>query len=258
MTDELVAEFKGLFSNSLELIYSPDPETRNARGVALVLDKSAVKTEGVRVEVLVPGRAMVVMIPWGNNTEMVAMNIYAPNTPREARDFWTRVGNGLRGMLPVKPNIMLGDFNLVEDALDRIPCSQGDAQSTEQLRNIRTSLDLVDGWRQANADEKGYTWARDSDGAQSRIDRIYVRREMFDECGEWEINTSPIPSDHDIVSARIASPSDPTVGRGRWAIPTRLIRNRRTKPMIHRMGQELQTRMERLGRRTPGRTPNGY
>ena len=140
LTAELAAEFNGLFENSHELIHSLDPGSRNARGVAFVLNKRLVRTNDLKMEVLVPGRAILLSIPWRNDSRLVILNIYVPNVPGETREFWSKVQNGLQVAHSLKPDIMLGDFNLVEDALDRIPCSQGDPQATELLREIWTSL----------------------------------------------------------------------------------------------------------------------
>ena len=255
LTAELAAEFNELFANSHELIHSPDPESRNTRGVAFVLNKRMVKTDDLKMEVLVPGRAILVSIPWRNDSRLVILNIYVPNVPGETREFWLRVRNGLRATRALKLDIMLGDFNLVEDALDRIPCSLGDPQATELLREVKSSLNLVDGWWRANPNEKGYTWVRDSDGTQSRLDRIYVREDIYNDCTEWGINASSIPSDHDIVGAKIAILSDPVIGRGRWTIPMRLIRNRRTKPIIQELGRKLQERLKGATWRTAWENP---
>lgn len=42
----------------------------------------------------------------------------------------------------MKPNMMMGDSNLVKDTLDRIPSGTDDPQSRELLREVRTKLNL--------------------------------------------------------------------------------------------------------------------
>ena len=83
LTDELAHQFKSLFKNTLDLIYSPDPETRNARGIAIVLNKRLMKTDNVKETIIVPGRAMTINIPWHDSQRVNILAIYAPNTPRE-------------------------------------------------------------------------------------------------------------------------------------------------------------------------------
>lgn len=88
-----------------------------------------------------------------------------------------------------------------------------------------------------------------------RIDFIYIRNEMFDECAEWGITPSPIPTDHSIISAGVVMLSDLIVGKGRWAIPTRLVKNGWMKQLIQRAGLELQERPENLVQQTPRMNP---
>ena len=150
---------------------------------------------------------------------------------------------------------MLGDFNLVEDAIDRLPCKADDPQATNTLRNFKLRHNLVDGWRMANPEEKGYTWIRDSDGTQSRLDRIYIHEDFFNESKDWQICQPPIPTDHDIVSAKIATPTTPRIGKGRWAIPPRVLKNKIIKDEIQKLGKTLENELRKNTPRTQRRNP---
>ena len=255
LTDNLVCSLGDLFQNTWHLIHSPDPTTRNARGVAFLISKRSIKTEDITTKMLVPGRALMVTIPWNGDSTVTILNVYAPNIPGEAREFWRNVRDGVRFAAPQKPDIMLGDFNPVEDALDWIPSSTDDHRLTTLLRKLRSDANLIDGWRAANEATKGYTWTRDSDGTQSRIDRIYVREDMFPECSGWEIDAPPVPTDHDIVSAKISMPTAPKIGRGRWAIPTRLVKQQAFKKMVQERAMRLQHELEQLTQHTAQRNP---
>ena len=258
LTEELAKQFSELFGNNLKLFFSPDPDTRNARGVAIVVNKKLVSTEGIKEHVLVPGRALAISLPWHENIIINTLAIYAPNSPRETRDFWKTIQRQLNATPSLSPDIMLGDFNLVEDAIDRIPSNSDDPQSTELLREFKIKYRLTDGWRKANPEEKGYTWSRDSDGTQSRIDRIYIHENLFDTCTDWKISPAPIPSDHDMISANISTPSTPSIGRGRWAAPPRLLKNNLIKKEIQELGRLLQEKLETLRHRSPRRNPQVF
>lgn len=255
LTDELAQQFEDMFGNNLSLKFSPDPGTRNARGIALVLNKRLIKTDNVQETEIIPGQAIALKVPWHNDQDIKLLAIYTPNAPGEIREFWKSIQNKIDANQGLKPNIVLGDFNLVEDAIDRIPSKPDDHQTTESLREFKSRHDLVDGWRKANPEEKGYTWARDSDGTQSRIDRIYVHEDYFNECSRWDISPAPVPTDHDMVSVSIATPSSPQLGRGRWAIPPRLVKNRKMKKEIQKQAMNLQRAIENLGERTPRNNP---
>ena len=229
LTDELADQFETLFGNWLSLIFSPDPNTRNVRGIAIILNKKAVRTEDSKTTVIIPGRAISVTIPWYNNQYINVLAIYAPNVLSETREFWKKIHSMVRSNPNLKPDVTLGDFNLVEDTIDRLPCKMDDHGAVEALREFKIAHNLIDGWRTAHPDEKGYTWSRESDGTQSRIDRIYIRGEFFNNCKRWDITPAPIPTDHNIVSAILSTPSSPVIGKGRWVVPTRLTRNKEIK-----------------------------
>ena len=164
LTDELATQFEDLFGNSFKLIHSPDPRTRNARGVAIVFNRRIIDTRNSSTATIIPGRALSISIPWFDNQNINILSMYAPNPPRENRDFWTKISSIISLYDITPPDILLGDFNLVEDALDRLPSSQDDTNATKTLRDFRMKHSLIDGWRQANPESKGYTWSRESDG----------------------------------------------------------------------------------------------
>lgn len=116
--DEVESNFKELFGRTHRLVHSPDPETRNAKGVAFVLNRGMVYADNIKINILVPGRALMIVIPWKGDRWLTILNIYVPNDLRETREFWTTIRDGLYTTNLAKPDIMLGDFNLVEDALD--------------------------------------------------------------------------------------------------------------------------------------------
>ena len=255
LTEELANQFQNLFGNTLSLHYSPDPTTRNARGIAIVVRRQAINTNDISVHTIVPGRAMIAKIPWHDNQEINILVVYAPNPLRENQEFWGKIKTSVETLPNLRPDIMLGDFNLVEDALDRLPSKQDGENATDALRELRSELNLIDGWRHANPHTKGYTWVRECDGTQSRIDRIYVREEFLADCKDWEITQPPIPTDHEIVSAKITTPTTPEIGRGRWAIPPRLLKNKYIKGEIQKLGMKLEDKIAARPPRTETNNP---
>jgi hypothetical protein len=70
---------------------------------------------------------------------------------------WTRQG------LPVS-DIMLGDFNLVEDAIDRLPSHIDPHTTVLSLNNIRNKFQLQDGWWATNPNTKSFSFLQKSTG----------------------------------------------------------------------------------------------
>jgi hypothetical protein len=214
-----------------------------------------IDTNDIAMSPIIPGRAIIINIPWDSDKKLNILVIYAPNSPRDNKDFWNEICTKIEANPTTRPDVMLGDFNMVEDPLDRLPSKSLDPRSTEALRNLRLRYNLSDGWRYANPDTKGYTWLRESDGTQSRLDRIYVREDFLPDCKGWEITHPPIPTDHDIMSAEIATPTTLEMGRGRWAVPPRVFKNKLIKEEIQKLGIELEYKISSPYTRTSRDNP---
>jgi exonuclease III len=179
-----------LFSSRLHIISSIDPSHTNAEGVAIVINKNLMSTMNITSTVIIPGRALVASIPWHRNEKITILAIYAPNNPQHNKTFWVEVLQKLEQLPP--PDIMLGDFNLVEDALDRLPPKSDNTTAVEALAELKAEYQLRDGWRAENPDSHAYTFMQSAlqGGRKSRIDRIYINQDMIPFSREWDINPS--------------------------------------------------------------------
>jgi len=87
--------------------------------------------------------------------------------------------------------LILGDWNFVEDKIDRSPQHNDDRGVTTEMTKMKAEFDLLDGWRLSNPDEVKFSW-EGSTGNQrrkifSRIDRIYTSRDTWDSTNEYKI-----------------------------------------------------------------------
>ena len=64
LTDNLADQFNILFGDKFKLVYSPDPATRNTRGITIVINRKLIRANNIKMSTLVPGRAISVLIPW--------------------------------------------------------------------------------------------------------------------------------------------------------------------------------------------------
>ncbi|KAJ7719050.1 hypothetical protein B0H16DRAFT_1897364 [Mycena metata] len=158
----------------LRIFNSIDPDHPNKGGVAVVLNRDITNTENIKVRRLIPGRAILVTIPWHDKLTLTVLAVYAPaGSAAENRAFWEELHRlWMTENLPV-PDVMLGDMNIVEDAVDRLPHRTDDADATHALADLKRILELKDGWRMTYPDTKEYIFSRGT-GSHSRIDRIYV------------------------------------------------------------------------------------
>lgn len=146
-------------------------------------------------QVVKPGRALQANIKMKHRETLSVLGIYTPNDPtwngylwEEIQAFYKEQGNR---RVP-KPGIMLGDFNMVEEAIDQMPPHEDRQTATEHLAELKTYLGLHDSWRQLNQTEKAYTFHQKATDSQLRIDRIYMNEQMSKHSREWKIQPSGI------------------------------------------------------------------
>ena len=227
-----------LFEPSMKIIMSSDPDSETgARGVAIALNKRMINTDTIEPEEIIPGRAIACKIPWGQGETLRILNIYAPNAPAKNEAFWTNLKTKTKENTP-DIKIMLGDCNIVEDAIDRLPAHLDDEKAVEALRNFRSEFDLKDGWRLENESRKDFTYLQVATSSHSRIDRIYVARDLINKTLEWEIEEAKINTDHRMVTCAVAKYRSPDLGRGRWAMHHTLLRDETFLKQVQKMGEK--------------------
>ncbi|KII84252.1 hypothetical protein PLICRDRAFT_73789, partial [Plicaturopsis crispa FD-325 SS-3] len=194
---------------------------------------------------IIPGRAMLITVPWHATLTLTILNIYAPNSAAENRQFWSDLKVKWEMEAIPAPDLMLGDFNLVEDAIDRLPCHNDAQAAVTSLSEFRALFQLEDGWRNTNPTSKMFSFFQESTGSHSRIDRIYSSPEINNTGRNWAIEPVGILTDHRMVSVEVIDQKAPYIGRGRWTMPLHLIRDKILGEEIHKLGLTLQDDLER-------------
>jgi exonuclease III len=174
----------------MKVIFSQGDNPR-AAGVAFVINKDLSIYQGVVTHELIPGRALLISIPWHSNLLLTILNVYAPNTPTENEKFWRNLSESLDSQLVPYPDILLGDFNMVEDAIDRLPSHSDNTNTCNALSDLKKQLDVKDGWRNHNGNEKGYTYMQKPNMIRSHLDRIYTTEKIFETAVDWDISAPP-------------------------------------------------------------------
>ena len=125
-----------------------------------------------------------------------------------------------------------------------------------KLQDFKDLLGLQDGWRSTNPTEKAYTFIQEATQARSRIDRIYVSQPMLKNSQNWNIVTTPIRTDHSLVSAKFANPGAPFIGKGRWSMPLRLLKDCRVIKEIKRIARSHEAKIIELNEQQPDKRTN--
>lgn len=245
LDEERTKELNLLFDRQLLFISSIDPDKPNAKGVAFVLNKKSVKWAETRHRVLEPGRALIIKIPWYDATTISVLNVYAPNNPRSNETFWRnqKAHWNIRPLM-LEPSIILGDTNIVEEAIDCLPAHTDPPRSVNALLALKSCFDLADGWRRENPVTLDFTFQMQNRPIQSRIDRIYVKEDLIPFSWNWKIKRTAVNTDHAMTQMTLIHPRLPHIGKGRYAMPALLTKDAKQMKVITELGRKHQANLK--------------
>ncbi|KAG2061376.1 DNase I-like protein [Suillus hirtellus] len=205
----LTKEDKDIFNSipgfRIQISSSIDLAQTNAKGIVIVINKRLLGTSGIKTHMPVPGRAMLTIIPWQKDSVIRVLTIYAPNDAHSNQSFWELL----------QPDLMLEDFNVIEDLLNCLPPKTDNANTSNALHQLKMHLRLRDGWRYENSNSLIHTFTHSAfqGSSQSRIDRIYINDKLLPYSKDWNISPPGIYTDHQLISARINSKKMPYIGK---------------------------------------------
>lgn len=230
------------------LLTSLDPSRPNAGGVSFAINRRiANSTDGISTTELVPGCALLLQFPWHHKLYLNILNVYAPNDLSENAAFWRILQDRTSALPPCsRPHVLLGDFNVVEEAVDRLPSHPYRASTVSSLQSLLRQLHLTDGWRTTHRGDKDFSYLQQATQVHSRIDRIYVLDNVLHNSRSWELNHTPIPTDHRMASVQIVNYKSPQIGEGRWSIPLCLLDDPETMTAIEDLGNKALADLEHI------------
>jgi exonuclease III len=214
--------------------------------VAFVLNKRLTPwlTDSVTYQEIVPGRALALTMNWHANETTTLINIYALPDTQKHEDFWANVyKNYTRTNVP-KLDFMLGDFNIVEYALDWMPARMDPTRATDALSNLKHNLALQDTWRQTYETKREFTYFS-AQNTSSRIDRIYTSTEAATSIYNWRIERAMVSTDHCLVSINYAPQDAPYIGKGRWTVNPNILANNDFYKVVIEKGRETKRCMRK-------------
>ncbi|PPR07908.1 hypothetical protein CVT24_000592 [Panaeolus cyanescens] len=126
------------------------------------------------------------------------------------------------------------------------PTEERPPECGQKIQALRDKYNLIDQWRHENPTTREYTYkqAKNDEPSQSRLDRIYLQNNLAETSFEWKMEHSGIDSDHKMVSVKIEILNAPYIGKGRWALPTFILKDKDTMNKVKELGHEALTKME--------------
>ncbi|OJT05923.1 LINE-1 reverse transcriptase -like protein [Trametes pubescens] len=236
LDEERVRALNDLFGRYLHVYHSAlEERATGAGGVAFAVNKRLVDPDKCKLTEVMAGRALAITAPWAADRALCVVNVYGPNVQAESAVFWEHV----QEQAPAEVDMLLGDFNLVEDGIDRIPVRMDTGRALTALQDLLMGLRMEDGWRVHNPDLKEFTYMQRATGSQSRLDRIYVANSLHQDADEWRIVESGLPTDHKMAIVSLANRRAPFMGRGRWSMPSHLLTDPQMVCTMKELGKKL-------------------
>src|SRR5882672_7459853 len=146
MTKEDVAQIEGA-TPKMKII--ANGQYSNKMGVAFAINKDLINTDKIEHKIMIPSRASVLKVTWGEGQALALINLYAPNNDKEKEDFFKKVTTMVKKN-ENKNLCIMGDFNCVENNIDRSPPHKDNEAAVASLKKMVTHHKLVDVWRMQN------------------------------------------------------------------------------------------------------------
>jgi endonuclease/exonuclease/phosphatase family metal-dependent hydrolase len=221
------------------IIVENNGQYTNKEGISFILNKDLVGNKKWKHTELIKGRLSRLQLEWEEGQGLDIINVYSPNNEKEKVEFYKTVKDKIVQCKDLDNTILLGDFNFVESELDRFP-RHGDAMNViNEFDKIKKRLNLIDGWRVQHPEEKDYTYINES---MSRIDRIYMNKEIYPLAYNWYISNPGKISDHQMVTVEILKKDLPYIGKGVWRLNINMIEDKK----FHAIAEKIMMKYQKL------------
>jgi ribonuclease HI/exonuclease III len=252
LDDKELELLRRTYGRRLIIINSAPPDEEDvtaSAGVAFVLNKEVIETSEYSVTEVIPGRAALLSMTWRDNQKISVLNVYGHNQTIDQREQWETIEKYWERNNVTKPDFVVGDFNIVEDKLDRAPMNDSyeNQVTLEAFIKMRETLGVEDAWRRTFPDSRQFTYTS-ARHHMSRLDRIYSKPCHNEYMFEWYSGRTAIRSDHDMVATKFAPSDSPAMGKGRWTWPAALLTDKTLMTYVEERAWQLQAEIkERQG-----------
>lgn len=191
-------------------------------GIAFVLNKDQIKNKRWTHNILIPGRLSALEFEWSEGNNLTILLLYAPNESKEKWELLKQVKEEVN-IRKDKNLILMGDFNMVEDAIDRSPQIYDEDRHVTEIKEMKEKANLVDGYRTTYPDASDFSYFHTNGESMSRIDRIYITKELYKYSLNWYIYKGIHLSDHCMAIVDLLKKQMPYIGGGSWRLQTSML-----------------------------------
>jgi ribonuclease HI/exonuclease III len=206
-----------------KILIESNSDSTAKEGVGFILNKDILQNKTWKHTTIIKGRASRLQINWNEEDGLDIINIYAPNETQKKIEFLEQLQEKLEKMKDLESPMLVGDFNFVEEDIDRFPVRKDDNKILVEMNKLIKKYQWIDGWRITHPNETDYTFCQKATGSKSRIDRIYTTREQFIYTYDWGIVKNIGMSDHEIAYVDILKSGLPFIGPGLWRLSNEML-----------------------------------
>ena len=117
-----------------------------------------------------------------------------------------------------------GDFNCIDNVLDKLNCSTVPSADKASLVTLMSNFSLVDVWGKQNPHTISFTWSNSDRTPASQIDRFLVAQSSFNKVSSCQILPCVL-SDHDFIKLELSLKGIVKRGAGVWHFNNSLLSN---------------------------------
>ena len=229
--DDISSHFH-IYKNNYYLLHTEATDGDPYAGIVVLINNRYTLTQ---CSVLLPGRLLNFKVK-NKKEEYNVSALYGytgKNASAEKIKLFTEILNGHHDKSD--NNIILGDFNFVDNDLDRtnqtrLGMNQVDKTLSKLWVKYTDKIDLSDSFRAKNPKKRMFSYIHTKDRSKSRLDRVYVNDENCNNVIFYKHIPTPFIKAHRIVSFTIKEQNER--GSGYWKMNTSVISDRPYSIMV--------------------------
>ena len=121
-------------------VFNSSPST-NSVGIAFVLNKEITNYLHMNFHIIILGQMIALTIKWHQGKVIILINIYVPNGHDVHLMFWEEIRTQMDST-SLHPDILLEDFNIVEEPIDQALAQSDNENATNSLRDFCATYNL--------------------------------------------------------------------------------------------------------------------
>ena len=231
------------FQNTHHIIEFHRNEQEPYSGITILIHK---EYNVIRQEISLMGRVGMLDIEnVTNQTKYQIIAVYNYNANNTTLKRIQKVTDAIKQVIyPRGNNIVAGDFNFVENDIDRSKKMVIKDKTISRMWNIEMNeTELIDPFRHKNPNKKSWSCISKAFNTGSRIDRVYVSEKLINAVIKYKhVHVGRI-SDHRMISFSIKHKTE--IGKNYWKMDTSILKDTEYRKQMDKLLRDMENLKEK-------------